>query len=264
MKRRLRLIHANTKEARARITQLREAGYVVAFDNVTPEMLQKLRKRPPDAVVIDLSRAPSLGRDVALDMRSRKATRHVPIVFLEGEAAGVAKAKTQVPDAVFAPWSRHKSAIKKALATPPKEPFVPTSTMAGYSGTPLVKKLGIKAGFTVALVNAPDNFKGLLTTLPENVTFRGSARGKRDLTIWFTTSHHDLQSRIVAFAKAVGDGAIWIAWPKQSSGVETDVTQNDVRGTGLANGLVDFKICAIDETWSGLKFSQRKRRIGAG
>jgi len=259
MKRRLRLCHANANEAKERVAQLRDAGYTVAFGAVTPEMLQKLRKRPPDAIVIDLSRAPSVGRDIALYIRSRKTTRHMPIVFLDGEPAKVAKAKTQVPDAVFAPWSRHKSAIKKALATPPTDPVVPTSTMAGYSGTPLVKKLGIKPGFTVALVSAPDHFEDMLTPLPENVTFRRSARGKRDLTIWFTTSHRDLQRRIAAFASAVGDGAIWIAWPKQSSGVVTDVTQNDVRGTGLANGLVDFKISAIDETWSGLKFSRRKR-----
>jgi len=259
MKQRLRLIHANANEAKERVAQLREAGYTVAFDATAPVTLQKLRKRPPDAVVIDLSRAPSAGRDIALDIRSRKATRHLPIIFLDGEPAKVAKAKTQVPDAVFAPWSRHKSAIKKALATPPTDPLVPTSIMAGYSGTPLVKKLGIKPGFTVALVSAPDHFEGMLTPLPDNVTFRRSARGKRDLTIWFTTSHRDLQGRIAAFASAVGDGAIWIAWPKQSSGVVTDVTQDAVRGTGLANGLVDFKICAIDETWSGLKFSRRKR-----
>ena len=259
MKRRLQLIHANVGEATARVAQLRDAGYTVAFEALTAATLQKLRKRPPDAVVIDLSRAPSVGRDVALDLRSRTTTRRVPIVFLEGEPSKVAKARAQVPDAVFAPWTRHRSAIKKALAHPPKKPGVPTSTMAGYSGTPLVKKLGIKPGSTVALVNAPKRFEGTLTPLPENVTFRWSARGKRDLTIWFTTSLRDLQSRIVAFARAVGTGAIWIAWPKQSSGVNTDVTQNDVRGAGLANGLVDFKICAIDETWSGLKFSQRKR-----
>jgi CheY-like chemotaxis protein len=259
MKRRLRLIHANANEAKERVALLREAGYTVAFDTVTPKMLQKLRKRPPDAVVIDLSRAPSVGRDIALDIRSRKATRHLPIVFLGGDPAKVVITKIQVPDAVFAPWSRHKSAIKRARAAPPRDPVVPPSIMAGYSGTPLVKKLGLKSGFTVALVSAPDYFEGLLTPLPENVTFRRSARGKRDLTIWFTTSHRDLQRRIAAFASAVGDGAIWIVWPKQSSGVVTDVTQNDVRGTGLANGLVDFKICAIDETWSGLKFSRRKR-----
>jgi len=259
MKRRLQLIHANASEATARVTQLREAGYAVVFEAVTPATLQKLRKRPPDAVVIDLSRAPSVGRDVALDLRSRKTTRQVPIVFLDGEPAKVAKARVQIPDAVFAPWSRHRSAIKKALANPPKEPVVPTSVMAGYSGTPLVKKLGIKSGFTIALVNAPKHFDGMLTPLPDSVTFRRSARGNRDLTIWFTTSHRDLQSRIVAFANAVGNGAIWIAWPKQTSGIKTDVSQNDVRGAGLANGLVDYKICAIDGTWSGLKFSQRKR-----
>jgi len=260
MKKRLRLIHGNAAEAKPRIAQLRDAGYTVEYEPVSQAMLRKMRTRPPDGVVIHLGRSPSVGRDLALEMRSRKATRGIPLIFLDGEPGKVAKAKRLVPDAAFAPWSRFRSTIKKALANPPASPIVPTSALAGYSGTPLVKKIGVKAGFTVALVNAPAGFENTLTPLPDNVTFRRSARGHRNLTIWFTTSRRDLQDRIVSFATAVGDGAIWIAWPKQSSGVDTDVTQNDVRHAGLSNGLVDYKICAIDTTWSGLKFSRRKNR----
>ncbi len=257
-KRRLRLIHSNAQEAKARIAQLRKAGYTISYEAVGPDMLRTMRERPPDALVIDLTHAPSVGRDVALDARTRKATRHIPIVFLDGKRDAIAKTRRVVHNAVFAQWSQARSAIKQALVNPPKDRVPPASALAGYSGTPLVKKLGIKASHTVALVNAPKGFEDSLTPLPPSVTFRRSVRGKRDLTIWFTQSRRDLQSRIVAFAKAVGDGGLWIAWPKQSSGVATDVTQNDVRSTGLANGLVDYKICAIDETWSGLKFSRRK------
>ena len=130
--------------------------------------------------------------------------------------------------------------------------------MAGYSGTPLPKKLGIKADHVVALVNAPDGFMRTLGELPPNVQTRNGARGKRDLTIWFVQSLKELEQRVDRYADAVGSGGLWIAWPKQSSGKKTDVTQAMVRKIGLAAGLVDYKICAIDETWSGLKFATRK------
>ena len=134
-----------------------------------------------------------------------------------------------------------------------------TGSVAGYSGTPLVKKLGIKPGFTVALVDAPEGFEDLLVDLPADIVMRHSARGKRDLTIWFNDSASKLKRRVEAMARAVEGGSIWIAWPKKASGVATDVTEALVRKSGLDQGLVDVKICAIDETWSGLKFYRRKK-----
>ena len=131
--------------------------------------------------------------------------------------------------------------------------------MAGYSGTPLVKKLGIKPNAVVALVGAPEKFDKTLGALPEGVVLRTHARGRRNLTIWFAKSTADLKRRIKPMAAAVEKGGLWIAWPKKASGVLTDLTQHDVRSTGLAAGLVDYKICAIDDTWSGLLFARRKK-----
>jgi hypothetical protein len=132
--------------------------------------------------------------------------------------------------------------------------------MAGYSGTPLPKKLGIKPDFTVALVNAPDRFGRTLGDLPADVTLQEGRMGGCDLILWFVRSVRDLDAGIGRMSAATPAGGIWIIWPKRASGVQTDLDGNIVRETGLAHGLVDFKVCAVDATWSGLKFSVRKTK----
>ena len=134
-----------------------------------------------------------------------------------------------------------------------------TSSTAGYSNTPLVKKLGIKPNSILTLLNAPADFMDTLGELPDNVTIKTTARGKRDLTIWFPRNASELSRKIEKLADAVLAGGIWIAWPKKASGVKTDLSDGLVRNTGLANGIVDYKVCAIDETYSGLKFATRKK-----
>jgi hypothetical protein len=130
------------------------------------------------------------------------------------------------------------------------------SPLAGYSGTPLVKKLGIKPGTTLALVGAPADFGRALAGLPDDVRIVTRMIGAPDLAIWFVASRRGLDGRIAAVAAATG-GGLWIAWPKQTSPLAADVKESHVRAAGLAHGLVDYKICAIDETWSGLKFARR-------
>jgi len=127
---------------------------------------------------------------------------------------------------------------------------------AGYSGTPLAKKLGIREGSTLALVGASSEFT--IPALPPGVTLRRSARGTSDVTLWFVSSLADLNLRIGDMAARADKSALWICWPKRASGVRTDVTEHAVRAAGLANGLVDFKIGAIDNTWSGLRFAAAK------
>jgi len=130
--------------------------------------------------------------------------------------------------------------------------------LSGYSGTPLVRKLGIKADSTLALVDAPRGFRRELPGLPKGVRVAtGLAGTPPDLVIWFVMSARALDVRMAAMSRAMGAG-LWVAWPKKASGVVTDVTEDVVRAAGLANGLVDYKVCAINETWSGLKFARRK------
>jgi hypothetical protein len=131
--------------------------------------------------------------------------------------------------------------------------------VAGYSGTPLPKKLGVKDGARIGLVGAPDGFERALGPLPEGAEVRARARGPLDLIVFFTTSRRELEQRFAKLATALDPaGALWIAWPKRSSGVETDLTEDSLREVGLPAGLVDNKVCAIDETWSGLRFVIRR------
>lgn len=130
--------------------------------------------------------------------------------------------------------------------------------MAGYSGKPLVDKLGIKGGHAVALLSAPPGFDATLGTLPGDVTVRRRA-GEADVALLFARDAADLKKRFAPTAATLRPGGmLWIAWPKKTSGVATDLTENVVRELGLAAGLVDVKVCAIDEVWSGLKFVRRR------
>ncbi len=126
--------------------------------------------------------------------------------------------------------------------------------MAGYSGTPLVKKLGIKEGFNVAFINAPKNFVAELD-LPLAVKLNRRSGQPLDFVLLFVKSEKDLKANFSKYAQKLGAaGMIWVAWPKKSSGVTTDLSFTNVQAIGLAAGLVDTKICAVDEVWSGLKF----------
>jgi hypothetical protein len=126
--------------------------------------------------------------------------------------------------------------------------------MTGYSGTPLVKKLGIKEGHRIAFPSAPDGFLELIGDLPGGVTVKSRATGPLDVIVFFTRSRAELERRLPALRRAMDPAAgVWIAWPKRSSGVPTDMTEHVARELGLANKLVDNKVAAIDETWSGLR-----------
>lgn len=126
--------------------------------------------------------------------------------------------------------------------------------MAGYSGTPLTKKLGIKEDFIAAFVNAPAGFKRRLD-LPANVVIKSNASQPFDFVIVFAKSEKQLRQNFSQYAARLKpDGMLWVAWPKKSSGVVTDLSFMNVQAIGLSEGLVDVKICAVDEVWSGLKF----------
>lgn len=129
---------------------------------------------------------------------------------------------------------------------------------AGYSGTPLPKKLEIKENTRVATVGAPADFTKTLGALPAGAKLQRGLAAPRDLTIWFVTSRKQLEGDLRRVAPPKGEGSLWVAWPKKASGVKTDVTEDVLREVILPQGMVDRKVCAIDETWSGLLFSWRR------
>jgi len=130
-------------------------------------------------------------------------------------------------------------------------------SVAGYSGTPLAKKLGIRAGARVAVIGAPGGFAERLP-LPPRAQLRTQARGHLDVVVFFVTRRAELARRFPVLQRALeADGGLWVAWPKRTSGVATDLGERMVREVGLAQGLVDNKVAAIDDTWSGLRFVYR-------
>jgi hypothetical protein len=133
--------------------------------------------------------------------------------------------------------------------------------VTGYSGTPLPQKLGIKAGSVLVLVAAPDDFEETLGPLPDGVVARRRLLQHADVVVAFFTRRHVLERRLEQLGRVVfPDGGLWIAWPKKASGVDTDLTEDSLREVALPLGLVDNKVCAIDETWSGLRLVWRKDR----
>jgi hypothetical protein len=127
--------------------------------------------------------------------------------------------------------------------------------MAGYSGTPLIQKIGIKPGHRILLRKAPASFLKDLGKLPEGAETSDRLAGKANVIVYFTEKLAELKKDFPRLGAAlVSDGMVWVSWPKKASGRQTDVTENLVREVGLECGLVDVKVCAIDETWSGLKF----------
>jgi CheY-like chemotaxis protein len=257
---RIVLLHWNAPEAEVRAEQLRRAGHSVRVPPVRAAAgLRELKEKLPDAFVVDLSRLPSQGAAVATWLRQQKPTREIPVVFAGGEPKKVLRIRKVLPDATYAEWSRIRSAIRTALGKRAMMPVVP-GTMAPYAGTPLPKKLGIRAGYVVALLDAPAGFERLLGRLPDAVHFRRRAQGRVNLVLLFVKSLAVLKKRFPAAQRTLGDsGSLWIIWPKRSSGVISDLTQTVVRSYGLGMGFVDYKICAVDETWSGLCFTRQKK-----
>jgi hypothetical protein len=130
---------------------------------------------------------------------------------------------------------------------------------AGYSGTPLAKTLGLKAGSRVCLLGAPPGFRERLDPLPDGVEFGTRLAKTTDIAHLFTASKAELANILASFRKTLGDeAAIWVSWPKKASKVPTDITEDTIRAVALPMGLVDIKVCAVDDTWSGLKLVWRK------
>ena len=140
---------------------------------------------------------------------------------------------------------------------------------AGYSGTPLAKKLGIKPGMRIRVDGAPPNYSALLAPLPEGVSFAAKAGGRVDLIHLFTDCAADLVKALPRYREQIEeDGTIWVSWPKKASKVPTDITEDVVRREALRGELVDVKVCAVDAVWSGLKLvvrlKNRRKKIASG
>jgi len=243
---------------RARLLQ--ESGVTVDVPPRNPSwFIDYFRTTTPAAVLIDLDRLPSHGREVAVSLRTRKATRHIPIVFAGGVEEKVARIRQELPDAAFTDWKRVLGALKRALKNAPVAPVQPVAHMDRYAGSSLVKKLGFAAQMKVAVLGAPEGFEDKLRDLPDGVELLRKMTSRTRLTLWFVRSRQELETETeFVSARLPEGGSVWIIHPKQAGRYRVDFNQNDVRAAGLAAGLVDYKVCAVDEDWSGLKFARKK------
>ena len=256
---RIQLIHWNPAEAEERARRLEGAGYQVVFDvHDVPALQRALRRDPPAAVVIDLGRLPSQGRDLGVGLRAFVSTRHVPIVFVGGEPGKVEQVRARLPDAAYTAWDEIEGVLAQAISAPPSNPLAMKSQMDGYSGKPLLTKLGVKPGMQVALLGEPPELRAELGELPPGVRLVNALDPGCALALWFVGSRRELEDGMEHIAGQAGKNALWIAWPKKGSPLASDVGEQVVRESGLSAGLVDYKICSIDATWSGLLLRRRK------
>ena len=251
---RICLIHwKKLDEATARAQAFADAGMRV--DIITEyTVLRTLRDEPIDAYVVSMDRLPSQGKEAAIGIRSSRKTRHVPLVVV-----GAQKRRSGIEaifaDAVYADWDDAVCAVENAVANPPADPIV-FRQAAQPSKTPLWKKLGIKGSTVVGLFEAPPDFEDALRGTPDGTTLTRAPDLACDVTLWFVRSRDELDAQIGGMSAFARRGKpFWIAWPKKSSGMKSDLSDSIVRETGLAAGLVDYKVCAIDATWSGYCFA---------
>ena len=253
---RVRVFHWKAAEAGPLLDKLRSAGYETEYEErIDYAILPLLKRSPPAAVVIDLSRLPSHGREAATGLRGHKATRLIPIVFVDGLPEKVEAIRRQLPDAVYTSRARLVSALKQAIAKAPVDPVVPAQMMERYAGKPACAKLGIGVGARVAVVDPPANYVAVIGEVPGDVRFEED--GSCPITLWFV---HDLDGWRGALSRirvVAGRGKLWILWRKQAVGNRSGVTQQMIREEAAAVGLVDYKICSVNDIWSGMLFARR-------
>jgi hypothetical protein len=257
----LRLICWNADLAKERAAILQAAGFACDSSPMQGSgIVGQMREMQPAAVVIDLDRLPSQGRELAIMLRASKSTRHIPIVLAGGVPEKVARLRAELPDAVYASWNSIGPAISLAISVPPRDPVRPTPHMERWSDSSLSRKLGITGKMHVSILGAPEGFDEMLSDLPEGVTISTRLSKQARLALYFVRSSDDLDKALEHLAGQLPQGSsAWIIHPKPGPRAKRDFNQNDVRDRALPLGLVDYKVCSVSEDWSGLKFAWRKK-----
>ncbi len=256
---RIRLLHWKATESEPHIDLLRRAGHEVEYDEqFRPALMRSWRESPPDAFVIDLSRLPSHGREIAIALRQSPATRRIPIVFVEGAKEKIDRIRAELPDARYCSLPGLAPALKQALADPPNDPVKPAQMMDRYASRTAAQKLGIKEGSTLALIDAPRDVLKVLGELPRNVAIMDGPNAHASVTLCFAHEAHSLRLVISSIREVARQSKLWILWRKGVSGARGGVTERLVRETGIDLGLVDYKICSVNQVWSALLFAIKR------
>jgi hypothetical protein len=187
---------------------------------------------------------------IGIELRRQPTTRHTPQLFAGGEPDKVERVRAVLPDVRFSDWDGIGTILRTAVERPPDDPVVPDA-MAPYAGASLEQKLGLTGSSRVRLIRAPEEFV-------ERIDAARQTDGDAELVILFVRTPSELEAELAKAMGAVAEGgSLWVAWPKGGKGARGEVTQLVVREQGMAAGWVDYKIAALDETWSALRFRKR-------
>ena len=239
--------------------RLRDAGFAVEYaPKFAPAIFRDMRRTPPDAVVIDLSRLPSHGREIAIAMRGNKILRQIPILFLDGAPEKVEIARRQLPDAAYCQSSRLVTALRQCIRQGAVNPIVPTQMMERYAARTTALKLGIADGARVAVIDAPRDYARVLGVLPENVEFDEESWKGCAVTLWFVREPEAFLAALPRMRLAAAHSRLWVAWPKKAAREDSPLREKVIREMAIESGLVDYKICSVDQTWSALCFAVKK------
>jgi len=253
---RVRVVHWKAAEAEPLLQACRAAGHEVEYEAVDlPATARIIRQTLPEALVIDLTRMPSSGRELAYAIRHTKYTRHIPLIFVDGEPAKVEAIRAQLPDAVFSTQKRVAAGIRAACKQVLTSPATPPTVMERYGSRTTAQKLGIKESSTVALYDAPRDYSSVIGQLPCDVELLEDPEDIHPVTLWFVRDPRDYRAELPSKRALAGRSKLWVVWRKNST---TGLTGNLVREAAIEAGLVDYKICAVDANWSGMVFALRK------
>jgi hypothetical protein len=253
---RVRLFHWKAQEAVPLIAELEAAGFSVDYEEqLSSSSFRRVKESQPHAFVVDLSSRPSHGREIAIALRGHKTTRHVPIIFVNGEPAKVEGVRRMLPDATYAPGALLISALRRAK--PISKPLIPTQMMDRYAGRTATQKLGIGKGAQVAVVNPPSDYARAIGDLPEGAFFEEEDFAGCKITLWFAHDYSALQAAMPEIRRTAARGRLWILWRKGKGG---PLDGGVIRSCANQVGLVDYKVCSVNETWSGMAFAVKKPR----
>jgi len=263
---RIRLLHWKASEAAPHIQTLRRAKHRVEYDEQFQTALMKnWRESPPDAFVIDLSRLPSHGREIAIALRQSPRTRQIPIVFCDGAEEKVQRIRSELPDAAYCTLSNLVPTLRSALAGPPADPVKPVQMMDRYGSRTTAQKLGIKESSIVAVIDGPRDLEQILGRLPAGVELKEYASDSLKMatadsvpvTLCFVHNASSLTSTLSEVRRFAAIGKLWILWRKGGSAARGNLTEWMVREGGIDLGLVDYKICSVNKIWSGMLFARK-------
>jgi hypothetical protein len=253
---RVRLFHWREPEAGPVLHALDAAGHTVDYQpDWTSSSAAAVRAAPPNAIVIDLSRLPSHGREVAVALRGTKWARHIPIVFVGGEPGKVEPIRKLLRDAAFTDLKGLPDALKKAIAEPLVAPVVPVQMMQRAASRTVAEKLGIKASSQVALLDPPVDYPRVLGEMPLGVEFVENPPDALPVTLWFVSDPHEYLEGLPRARRRAAKTKLWVLWPK---GGRDGITQHIVRDSARDFGLVDYKICSVNDAWSAIAFAVKK------